>query len=681
MPTTVTKKTVSELAERVRSGGVDPRVEADAALALSDASAAAAWVLAGAVAGRPPEPDQVLRLLPDVPQSGLVMPLIRCANGDRLKLALDAVAEGRMPAEFDVLALLLATELLGGEPPPSRFVPLVKQASRRASRPVSELALAYTLCVCEANEKGRPLELAELPGADRIRGLARHALDEPLLDVIDTLPSGGLTMPARRAARRLGANEPCHCGSGKKYKRCCAGRDAQRNSDPSPVEGMTRGEYLRSCAAQMSPEDIRRLSVQEVVNLDFASLPTPSLVVVLDGFAQRSRWDVAEQVLDLLCARPDAAKVGQAARLQVASLAFAGGAQDFATRQLQRVDLDLLTEDDRWSAGVLLNLATPSAETLTRLDEAVLQCLRTADHEGVHVVSQLLLAKYPALGLMVGRSALTADQAHLSLLLLRAMEVRRAELGLPFDEADHAQLLAMLDKRIERTLERRSEESARELASEAEELRGRLSAAEARSAELAESLKRQERLLARPAVPVAPQPAPRDAGRDHETERRRLQAKVEDLKRLISEGNEERRRLRGSLEELAGKFADERDEDDPPAPEDDEREEPEDEAGGVAIFAPRGVLNLRLSEAVETAIQRLPLHVARKALATFASLAGGEPLAWQQTKRLQRFDNLCRVRVGIHYRALFETCGRDLVIHELVNRQGLDAALKRLASK
>ena len=26
-------------------------------------------------------------------------------------------------------------------------------------------------------------------------------------------------------ADRLGRNDPCHCGSGKKYKRCCLGKD------------------------------------------------------------------------------------------------------------------------------------------------------------------------------------------------------------------------------------------------------------------------------------------------------------------------------------------------------------------------------------------------------------------------------------------------------------------------
>lgn len=29
----------------------------------------------------------------------------------------------------------------------------------------------------------------------------------------------------RRAARKIGRNEPCPCGSGKKFKNCCMGKE------------------------------------------------------------------------------------------------------------------------------------------------------------------------------------------------------------------------------------------------------------------------------------------------------------------------------------------------------------------------------------------------------------------------------------------------------------------------
>jgi SEC-C motif len=33
---------------------------------------------------------------------------------------------------------------------------------------------------------------------------------------------------APKPVPELGRNEPCHCGSGRKYKRCCLAKDAER---------------------------------------------------------------------------------------------------------------------------------------------------------------------------------------------------------------------------------------------------------------------------------------------------------------------------------------------------------------------------------------------------------------------------------------------------------------------
>jgi hypothetical protein len=40
-------------------------------------------------------------------------------------------------------------------------------------------------------------------------------------DLLETLPSGYETVPVRRTATKVGRNEPCPCGSGKKFKKCC----------------------------------------------------------------------------------------------------------------------------------------------------------------------------------------------------------------------------------------------------------------------------------------------------------------------------------------------------------------------------------------------------------------------------------------------------------------------------
>jgi preprotein translocase subunit SecA len=46
---------------------------------------------------------------------------------------------------------------------------------------------------------------------------------DPWLDPVDLVPPEFLdiSIPYRRASPKVGRNEPCVCGSGKKYKKCC----------------------------------------------------------------------------------------------------------------------------------------------------------------------------------------------------------------------------------------------------------------------------------------------------------------------------------------------------------------------------------------------------------------------------------------------------------------------------
>lgn len=46
-------------------------------------------------------------------------------------------------------------------------------------------------------------------------------------DMVDDDVAGAEGSPGREVPPKLGRNEPCHCGSGKKYKKCCATKDEE----------------------------------------------------------------------------------------------------------------------------------------------------------------------------------------------------------------------------------------------------------------------------------------------------------------------------------------------------------------------------------------------------------------------------------------------------------------------
>ena len=38
-------------------------------------------------------------------------------------------------------------------------------------------------------------------------------------------PANTIHQPPQRFVTKIGRNEPCPCGSGRKYKRCCLGKE------------------------------------------------------------------------------------------------------------------------------------------------------------------------------------------------------------------------------------------------------------------------------------------------------------------------------------------------------------------------------------------------------------------------------------------------------------------------
>jgi hypothetical protein len=52
----------------------------------------------------------------------------------------------------------------------------------------------------------------------------------------------------------LGRNDPCHCGSGKKYKRCCLGKDEEAEREARAEAQAEAQAETAAKAAAASPE-------------------------------------------------------------------------------------------------------------------------------------------------------------------------------------------------------------------------------------------------------------------------------------------------------------------------------------------------------------------------------------------------------------------------------------------
>ncbi len=58
----------------------------------------------------------------------------------------------------------------------------------------------------------------------RMKFLSKHGFSPAFLSEEDAEDVVAPEEPFRREAPKVGRNDPCPCGSGKKYKKCCMGK-------------------------------------------------------------------------------------------------------------------------------------------------------------------------------------------------------------------------------------------------------------------------------------------------------------------------------------------------------------------------------------------------------------------------------------------------------------------------
>ena len=101
----------------------------------------------------------------------------------------------------------------------------------------------------------------------------------------------------RRAVPRVGRNDPCHCGSGKKYKRCCEARDQERLRDSSDVPGVTRAELRLHLEDHLDLERVRSLRAHELARLDPRRIDPSLHGIVLNQLIRYEEWDAVRELL------------------------------------------------------------------------------------------------------------------------------------------------------------------------------------------------------------------------------------------------------------------------------------------------------------------------------------------------------------------------------------------------
>ena len=493
----------------------------------------------------------------------------------------------------------------------------------------------------------------------------------PVMDMVWDKPANELPtpIPLRRAAARVGRNEPCPCGSGKKYKHCCQGVDQERLMHSSPVAGRTWEELLADPESHLTKVWMERCDAYQVVRFDPKKIPPELLPPYFYRLFQFSLFDRATEALEQLGYAESRAHTWD----QAVQLSTQASRRDLVRRLVDmRANPAEVEKKLTMYCALILAEGNP-ARILEILDKTTAEVLRTNMDDLKGFALQLLDSRFRGLGILIARGVVPFLSREDAAQVYEHLLLARDRLKLPPDDPCED----IIDRLF---IESRTDESKD--AAALREAQRKLGDKVKEVGQLKESLDRLQRDLARrekaasaPAVaaPVTPAAAEDPALKE-------LRGKVEALKSALKERHSERNGLRRELEKAHTDLEALRQQAAPvvqagPAPEADHEEDwllPQE----APVTQP--VRIIEFPKHFQPSLASLPRSVARGTLTMLGRLAAGEPAAFVGAVRLKACPSILRHRIGIDFRLLFRLLPDRVQVVDLIPRQDLERRIKTL---
>lgn len=619
-----------------------------------------------------------------LPEGMLIVHTSFRLDGDVAEVLAAAVRSGRMGCEREATALIAAwlDYERRGVPAPPDFLALTRRICRAVMRTGLPLVRSF-LCVV-AKLSGDPM-VAKILNADIGRDRAldgilaeiRHCAERadwelalpayPVSEAI--LGGGGATL--KRALPKAGRNDPCPCGSGRKFKQCCEGKAS--TGEQYQVQGVTVSEAAAHPELLLTTQRVHGMRSYELHALN------PKLLLP---------WVAGEVAIRLAMFReiPRAIEVLQAFQPDQIS---ASALDEIAYEFYQARDAAALrwlvgwtAESVRLSFAMELLLASP-AERLQLLQSRArdaFEAERAGDPSASVIFCDLghaALMADPALGILIARGVLPASGWINQPTLVEDIEDARDLLLLDDNEPgyeilDAADRASLDQERHAMDLEKvRAETTSRLTKRDAEiqRLRSQIDAMQEKLAKREPETDESKRPPREPAA--APDPAARDLAETREL-RDHLRRLKENLKVEHEERNRALRDLRAAQDQLRRAAREKPEtparEASEPVPADD------DDSPGDGVEWERQPLRIpEFTAAFRESLLKHPRQASAAALAAAGRLAGGDSSIWKTARALKLRPGTLRVRIAGDYRLLFETGPADsLRLVDFILRRDLD---------
>jgi len=545
---------------------------------------------------------------------------------------------------------------------------------------IAHLLLEDTLLLLDDDEDGEELDDADFPmltGLDLLKELPERP--ERIVSAADG--------PIRRPIPKMGRNEPCHCGSGKKYKRCCYDKDQETLRDASQYEGVTRTELRESPGVVGDPEVIHRMRAYEIKKLDPATLSSDQIFAAYrraDAFGLR---EIALKMLTERVSRPDADTFDRGHFGDLLDSAIAAGDTEMA-RKVQRYVPDDVPLAGADPAKVLDMLEHP--ERLEFLEGECRRALlqdKDSPEAFEHPVLDLAYhckRQHPALSIVLARAAIAGHPERVleNELLCDVVHESRIELGLePWGDS----IDDLFESTVDRSKEKRKDaRSSMEIESLKEEIASAREAASASQRELRQKEESARKLKAEidaveQARANAPLPAdvpPDDAQEVSKETLERLRRQVQNLKADANNQRDVRSQLQKQLRQTQ-RQAQRAELHSASGERKSEELQHEVSVPAVSEHLPKTVLVPDYTDAFRQHCESLPQSIVAKALKSVAAFAANDQAIWRHSKPLEAIEGFYRIRIGIHYRLLVERRDHRLSVLDLIPRADLETWIKQ----
>jgi SEC-C motif len=458
---------------------------------------------------------------------------------------------------------------------------------------------------------------------------------------------------------KIGRNEECRCGSGRKYKSCCEKKDQARLKDSSCVAGVTRAELAADRNIGLTAERLKAMPAAELLSLDPMRVPETLRVRYLLQLGDYKLYDKMVEAFEKLGVEPKIRNVW--------SYTFNYLSRVWRPDLARRLMLLVPNDDERLGTGdkpdvCLLLAGDDPAAFLKELERGARAALESGYSDDLRdLVSAVLDSPYHALAILLGHGLLPVEDEEQVEQLYDAILAARAKLDLSADDEFNEWM-------NERAL-RKAREHETAAVQEAQDKLA-LTAKEARRAK--ENNARLEREIAllkkreRSSDEAKASPASFDPVlskiRELAAEKKRAQA-------LAREKGEAELKARRELERLTKENEDLR------AAANGAKNAAEEEEEGREDFEVSGkqpVRPIAFPKTFHSSLMAVKPAAARATMHRLGRIAAGEAAAFDKLKAIIALPGVLEARISDRYRLFFSLLPNCVRVVDLIYRAEMD---------